>query len=168
MGPFPPPPVREIPVVTSHLRARIVGGLILALVALCSTVGCGDGDKKNTGPRVIVKGKLRDNGQPITLDTAKLPPGDAGITIEFQPLEAGAEPIPAKFDAASSSFEVRGLDGKGIKPGEYRVAVQIGPHGSVDRHKGKFAPGKSPIVRKIEGKDGDTVELDIDLTKPNP
>jgi hypothetical protein len=154
-------------VLARKLPARLAGGLTLALVVLSSAGGCGDGDKKPTGPRVIVKGKLRDNGQPITLDTSKLPPGDAGITIEFQSLEAGAEPVPARFDPANSSFEVRGLDGKGIKTGEYRIAVQIGPHGSADRHKGKFAPGKSPIVRKIDGKDGDTVELDIDLAKPN-
>jgi hypothetical protein len=154
-------------VVTHPPRARIVGGLALALVALCSAAGCGEGDKKATGPRVIVKGKLRDNGQPITLDTSKLPPGDAGIGIEFQPLEAGAEPIQAKFDAPSSSFEVRGLDGKGIKTGEYRIAIRIGAFGLEDRYKGKYAAGKSPIIRKIDGKDGDTVEVDIDLAKPN-
>jgi hypothetical protein len=154
-------------VFTRNLRTRIAGGVTLAVAVLCSAGGCGDSDsKKNAGPRVIVKGKLRDNGQPITLDLSKLPPGDAGIAVEFQPLEAGAEPILAKFDAPSSSFEVRGLDGKGIKTGEYRISVHVGAFGSPDRYKGKFEGAKSPIIRKIDGKDGDTVELTIDLAKP--
>ena len=152
---------------TRRFPARFAGGLALTAAALVLAPGCGGDDKKPTGPRVIVKGKLRDNGQPINLDTAKLPPGDAGIGIEFQPMEAGAEPILAKFDPPTSSFEVRGLDGKGIKAGEYRISVRVGPHGSTDRYKDKFGPGKSPIIRKIDGKDGDTVEITIDLAKPN-
>jgi hypothetical protein len=155
-------------VLTRQLPARVAGGLVLAVAALVPPAGCDGDKKKETGPRVIVKGKLRDNGQPITIDTAKLPPGDAGIRIEFQPLEAGAEPIPATFDPPSSSFEVRGLDGKGIKVGEYRISVHVGAFGSADRYKGKYASGKSPIIRNIQGNDGETVEVTIDVANPNP
>ena len=54
------------------------------------------------------------------------------------------------------------LEKKGVPPGKYRIAVQqFDPYPTTDKLDGKFAPGKTTIVREVNGS-----TLDIDLAKP--
>jgi hypothetical protein len=146
--------------------ARAAGCLAAVLLILPAT-GCDGG--KSKGPKVIVRGKLLNKGAPIVLDNSKLPPGDSGVQVVFHPMDGGSEVSDetATFDTVRSTFELRGLDGKGIPVGKYKVSVHIGAFGVEDQFKGKFSPQKSTIVRDVTGKNGDTVDLTIDLDNPN-
>src|SRR4051812_38725519 len=103
------------------LSPRPAAVLAAALLALLPT-GCGG------TPGVVVKGKLVYNGEPVPGTRWKLGPGDPGITINFYPLEPGPEE-QAVFDAATGTFEVRGAEGKGIRPGKYKITVVSGAWG---------------------------------------
>jgi hypothetical protein len=131
------------------------------LLILLGPIAC----KSSDGPRVIVKGKLLNSGQPVTVDFAKLPPGDPGIRITFLPQEAGGYDQPAIYHPETSTFEVSGEKGNGIKPGKYKIAVNAGAFGSKDLFGGRFDREKTPIVRDIQG--SGAIALDIDLAKPN-
>jgi hypothetical protein len=102
---------------------------ILVLSSLMLLAGCGG--SSDDGDLVIVKGKLLENGKPFVLDESKLPlpkgvtappPGSEPVRIVFIHLQS-KEQFPAKFYPESSSFEVKGTNGKGIKPGRYRISV---------------------------------------------
>src|SRR5438067_3536250 len=102
---------------------------MLFTVALL-TAGCG-GDGV---PKTVAKGKLLDKGKPFTLDMSKLalpkgataPPPGAGqgglLRVGFAS-EDGGEQIYAVVDAETGTFTVPGADGKGIKPGKYKVSI---------------------------------------------
>jgi hypothetical protein len=68
-------------------------------------------------------------------------------------------------NAQGGTFEVPGLDGKGIKPGRYRIAivgrVGISPE-TPDYFKGMFTRDKTQILRDV--KPGE--EVVIDIAKP--
>lgn len=129
------------------------------LFILClATLACGGGSGE---PVVPVHGKLTKGGQPLVLPT-NLPPGDPGILVRFASTTSKGDIFSAKIDPATGAFTVPGANGNGIKPGTYKVEVQLGPRGK-DEFKGKYAGEKTPITRTVEaGK-----EIDIDLDKPN-
>ncbi|MBN9118435.1 MAG: hypothetical protein J0I06_04605 [Planctomycetes bacterium] len=135
-------------------------GLALLVASLAGCTPAADG-------RAVVRGKLLDNGKPFALDTTKLklPPGATGLPPGSRPLSLtflaeGGEQFPANVTDAGT-FEVVGPDGKGIKPGRYKVAITAGA-GGPDYFGGKFAPDKTQIVREV--KPGE--EVVIDVAKP--
>lgn len=138
-----------------------------ALVVSFALVGCGP----KAEPKALVRGRLLENGQPFTADPARLklpkgtslPPGVQPLQIMFIPIEAGETYIATVTDPSAGKFELTGSDGKGVKPGKYKVSVQIntGP-GTPDALGGKFSPEKTTITREV--KEGE--ELVIDLAKP--
>lgn len=149
-----------------------IRGLFLTLIGLAAVAGCG---KEETKPgdvgKVVTKGKLVDNGKPFVIDaaTAKLPTGASApppgvssnsiLQITFTPADGG-EMASAKANPAAGTFEVTGVDGKGIKPGRYRVTIVAGYGGPADDvFKGKFAPGKSKLV--VDVKEGEEVVIDV-------
>jgi hypothetical protein len=138
--------------------------LALALV-IGGLTGCGGG----ADGRVTVKGKLLDDGKPFVLDKSKLklpsgatslPPGSNPLVVSFIPVESG-ETTNANVSADTGTFEANGTDGKGIKPGKYKIAVTA-TVGGADYFGGKFAPDKTQIIRDV--KPGE--EIIIDVSKP--
>lgn len=124
--------------------------------------GCGaDG-------RITVKGKLMDKDKPFVIDAANpkqtggkgTPPGTRPLVIAFYPAEGG-DMIGANVDASAGTFTVNGPDGKGIKPGRYKITVTGSP-GSPDPFNGKFTPEKTQIVRDVKPNE----EIVIDVSKP--
>ena len=142
--------------------------IVATLIALA---GC---SKKDDGPRVVVKGKLVDGAKPYVYEAPKgkgaLPPppsaGNAGtgLQIQFTPVEGGDTSF-ANFNAESGTFEVKGADGKGLKPGKYKVFLtMIGTApGGADIFGGKFSREKSQIERDVTV---DGPEIVIDVSKP--
>ncbi len=129
---------------------RIVSRLAFLAAAplfLLTVSGCG-------GPSTV-HGKLTNGGAPVTVS-------DKGvIVISFSP-EGGAGPGFGADVKPDGTFVVRGPENKGVPPGKYRIAVmQYDPYPGTDKLDGKFGPGKTSLVRDINGG-----ALDIDLAKP--
>lgn len=148
------------------VRFSIVGAAIFAALSGCSP---------DDGPRVVAKGKLVDGAKPFQYEAPKgkagapLPPpsagsGGVGLQIQFVPAEGG-DTFYAAFNAESSAFEVRGNDGKGIKPGKYKIFLTMagGAPGSPEIFGGKFNRERSKIERDVTV---DGSEIVIDVTKP--
>ena len=145
---------------------------VAAFAGLLAAFGC---SPKDDGPRVVATGKLLDNGKPYIYEAPKgkggaaIPPPSAGssgtgLQIQFTPVEGG-DTYYAAFNGESSTFEVKGNDGKGIKPGKYKVFLTVvgGPPGTPEIFNGKFARDKSKIERDIAV---DGPEIVIDISKP--
>lgn len=148
----------RIPLRPSAARPAVV------LLGLLLAVGCGGGGKEGTAEgRVKPKGRVLKNGLPLEINAAGLPPGDPGLQVIFINIgtaDAGTE-IPAQItDPATGSFELAGLDGKGIPPGKYRVAVILAPSGSPDQLKGKYDRKNTKIEKEVTGKDDVIIDLE--------
>ncbi|MBA4186598.1 MAG: hypothetical protein C0467_01130 [Planctomycetaceae bacterium] len=147
---------------------RLPQFLALAFVSLAICAGCSN--SKTDPGKVVVKGKLLDNGKPLTLEPTKanlpkgahgLPPGTAGaaiLQIVFISVES-KEQTPAQTNLETMTFEAQ------IKPGQYKIAVTakfgFAPD-TPDYFKGMYTPDKTQILRDIKGGE----EILLDLTKP--
>jgi hypothetical protein len=153
------------------------------LPALILLAGCGGSDE---GELLIVKGKLTENGKPFVLDQAKIPipkgatappPGSEGLRIVFIAMDGKKisknidtdERFPATYHAGTSTFEVLGPKGKGIRPGRYKITItadySIGggkDKESSDYFGGKFSQEKTQIIREVNSGE----EIAIELAKP--
>ncbi len=143
-----------------NVLCRALG--VVALVFLAA--GCGE---KPDG-RVVIRGKLVEGAKPFVLDTSKLklpggatgvPPGSRPLTLTFIAVE-GSDQQFAVVNLETGTFEVLG-DGKGIKPGKYKIALTAAV-GGPDYFGGKFAADKTQIVREVKAGE----EIVIDVTKP--
>jgi hypothetical protein len=113
---------------------------------------------------VKVRGRLLENGRPLVVSTASLPPGDKGIEVAFYPLHDGGlpgDPFPAVVSPGDGTFHVPGPKGRGIPPGRYRVAIRVGLPGRGDHFKDAFSAENSPVVREVDG----TKDVVIDVAK---
>jgi hypothetical protein len=151
--------------VTSAVR-RMAGacGLLALAVALISLVGCGSGSRATEKP-FAVKGRLVKSGVPIQPKTDKLPPADSGIQLIF--LRVGGQPgeeYAANVNPHDGTFNLPGLEGKGVPKGHYRIAVILAPVGGVDQFRGKYGKENSRVEKEITGKEDNLV---IDIDKPN-
>jgi len=130
---------------------------LMALGAVVGLAGCPAG-----GPaKHYVKGKLLDNGTPLKIPSAGLPPGDKGVQLTFLPLKDGqvVDTIQANVDPQAGTFDVPGPDGKGLPAGKYKVTLRVGPYGSADVYKDAFAQSKTPFNCEITGPT--TVVIDV-------
>lgn len=142
------------------------GFLAVALATACA--GCGD----SGGGRAVISGKLLDDGKPFVTDAVKLrlpkgtslPPGTVPLQITFIPEERGEMYITTITDQATGGFRLTGTDGKGVKPGKYKVGIQVntGP-GTPDALRGKYSAEKTPI--QVELKAGEEVVIDLAKVK---
>lgn len=133
----------------------------ILLMLAAAVVGCGK-PKENV---VRVKGRLTDNGQPLVVQRPEI--GLGVVKLEFWPANAdpNAEPFSANADK-EGNYTVSGLNGNGIAPGKYRIAVyQWDPYPNIDRLKSRFSLQKTPIIRDITGEPGQEVTIDIDLAQ---
>jgi hypothetical protein len=131
-------------------------------------VGCSR--TQGEGKKVLPKGRVTNGGKVIPVK-----PMVGRLQIRFYPYREGSDeklvdPQEAVVDAETGTFEVKGPEGKGIPAGKYRICVMYfdsfpPPPNKLDESdifKGKFAPGKSPIIRDIDG----SSEIIIDVSKP--
>jgi hypothetical protein len=145
---------------STSIIARLVSFALLFAVVLVFA-GCKSKDKTAEG-RTKPKGRILENGLPIKVDMAKLPPGDPGLQVTFIKIggvDAGDEVNALITDASTGAFELIGADAKGIPPGKYRVAIQMAPVGSPDLLKGKYSREKSKI--EVDIKEGEDLIIDI-------
>lgn len=131
-------------------------GGCLALSVLVS--GCGSSGV----PKVKVKGKVTNAGQPIPI---KSEGGVEMLQVIFEPMPAdgikSTEPVDPTFaivNPTTGDFEV-----PAITPGKYRICVIHFAGVGVDKLEDKFARDKSPIVWPINGGE----EIAIDVSKPS-
>jgi hypothetical protein len=152
----------------SHFAARV-----LLLFALSLLSGCGSTDD---GDVMVVKGKLLDNGKPFKLDDSKIqlpkgataqPPGTEVLRIVFISKD-DKEQFFAKYNAETSTFEVSGTKGRGIKAGKYKISItaNFSPNSrdaqNSDYFGDQFSREKTQIMREV--KSGE--EITIDVSKP--
>ena len=141
-----------------RLAALVLGPGLLA------AVGCAPASPP-TGPaagKVIPRGRVVQDGQPLRPPAAGLPPGDPGYQVVFIPLagpRAGAELRASLDPAVPGAFRVIGPEGRGIRPGRYRVAVTLGPVGGRDALAGRFGPKTSRI--EVEVRAGADLVIDL-------
>lgn len=132
---------------------------VALLFSLIFLVGCGGGDKSQP-----VTGKVLENGSPYKFNDGKpLPPGVAGVTIEFIRTDgAKGESYPVVFQATDSTFTIQTQkDRKGLPAGKYRIAISFGAGGTPGGGEGAFGRENSPLTVDIpEGKPS-SVTIDI-------
>lgn len=128
-----------------------------AIVALISVVGCG-----KSGPKTVrVTGRILLNGQPLAVTPTEAQLG--AVQLRFIELGADGAPSGPSYSANAKpdgSFNVLGIGGRGLPPGNYRIAVyQYDPYPE-DKLGGRFSDERSKIVRRIEA-DTDLGAIDL-------
>jgi hypothetical protein len=125
--------------------------LAVAGLALIVIAGCG----RNT---VQVKGRLVKNGQPYQINIQGTQPDTMSVDF-IGTIDGVTLLIPARFEPDGSSFRVVGADGRGIRPGQYKIAVlhsgYMGEGG--DRFSERFSAAKTPLTLEV------TKDLDITI-----
>jgi hypothetical protein len=149
--------------------SRVATRALLALIV--SLAGCSNANKADTG-RVVIRGKLVDNGKPFALDASKvplpkgttMPPGvsaSSALQVVFISAET-KEQFAATTNPDTGTFEVTGTDGKGIVPGRYKIAltgrIGFGPD-TPDYFGGKYTPDNTTILRDVKA--GEEVVIDV-------
>lgn len=139
------------------LRTRLFTTALIAMVVLVA--GCNKGE-----PKVLIKGRLLQNGTAYQLPNKNLPPGEPGIRVAFVALGADGKLGEARdvdYNKDDGTFTLG--DGKkspGLKPGTYRIAVTFGAFVMGPKVEG-FTKESSPLEVTIpEGKEA-TVVVDI-------
>jgi hypothetical protein len=126
--------------------------LIMVLVSFL-VAGCGSS-------RVKVSGRLTKGGVPY------VPGNNEMVRLVFSPLDPQASESRgsylANFNREDGTFKVVGTDGKGIPPGQYRIAIRVLKNRK-DLLKGAFEAKKSPFVREVTSS---TKEISLDLANP--
>ena len=152
---------RRVPTTSGSWTLGAVGLILCGLWA----AGCG-AKVPDEGPVVVVRGRLTNAGQPLTVRGRDI--GLGFVEVRFCKYRGEGNPI-APNDTfltqadASGNFQVLGRFGRGIPPGKYRIAVrQWDPYPQSDTLGGKFDEQHSPILREVAGKE----PLEIDLSKP--
>jgi hypothetical protein len=127
-------------------------GLLWLIVSLILVApGCG-------GPaRVKVHGRLVSNGQPYQVNEGDL------VRMSFVPIAAANDTktvgYVAEFNRKDSTFQVNGADGRGMAPGQYRIALQV-LRKREDLLEGAFNAARSPFLREVKNS-GDEIVLDL-------
>jgi hypothetical protein len=141
--------------IASRLSAPSAIGLVLVLS------GCGD----EFDGRAVIRGKLVEGPNPFVLDQSKLklpagatavPPGARPLAVIF--IAEDKTQFQAVVNPETGAFELPGPDGKGIRPGRYKVAITCGV-GGADYFNNKFAPDRTKVVRDV--KEGEEVVIDV-------
>jgi hypothetical protein len=143
---------RNFVAMTLYQAARFIS---LCLVLVLVSTGCDS--SKGTSP----KGKIVKGGQPLAVKSkGPIPPGTKHLVVELIGENGTSESVVVGED--NSSFTVVGAEGKGVKPGKYKLAVQFfDPDRPNDQLKGAFNTQNTKLTVTIEaGKDIGTIDLD--------
>ncbi len=129
--------------------------LLLAL----AIIGCkGAGPPK--GVSAVLKGKLTKGGQPFSAGAVS----SSYARVEVRLVPAAGGTFYSANVGADGTFQIATLDGAGLPPGKYRVAVfKWNAMGNQDELNGKFNEANTPLSREIAGNEQ---LLEIDLDKP--
>ena len=143
-----------------------------ALLAVIAAVGCSTSSNE---PSAVVKGKLVDGDKPYTFASRKVkgvapvvPPGGVAsgtaLQIVFSPVDGG-DLFFADLNGETGTFEVKGHDGKGIKPGKYKIHIELpnalpGVSDAPEVFGGKFNRDRSKIERDV-AIDGPDIVIDV-------
>jgi len=128
---------------------RVAPWLVLASLAILAG-GC--------GPRLVIpRGRLTKGGEAfrcenglavhLTFITLAATPSPAPADAAQAPTDAGAYPAEYYRDG---TFRVVGVDGKGLPPGKYRVAVQAIKQ-KKDLLEGAYGAQNSPLTCEVKG-----------------
>ncbi len=131
---------------------------LLCLFLMSMLMGCGGAPVEKT---YSVSGTITDNGDPLQVAGADIGVGMVQVLFYLQKPDGtqAEEWESAKVDAAGK-FTLLGKDGRGIKPGKYRIAVrQWDPYPQTDKLGGMFDEKNSPIIRDIS--ENTTIEIDL-------
>jgi hypothetical protein len=129
--------------------------LILAL-GLVGFAGCGPKGGQ-------VKGTL------VLPPSIKLAESDA-VQISLIPESGKDAPPPAEFTVSNLSFELKGIGGRGVPAGHYKVSAMLQPYGTADVTKRKplfdalnekYNPGKTPMTYDVTGDAVQTIKIDL-------
>ena len=146
---------------------RLLPGLLL-LLPIALSGGCGPPPEK----KVLVTGTITRGGKPLTVDQPKAGVREVKVVLEPYTDDPNllVDPQPATYDYATGKFTAIGPEGKGVKPGKYRICVYLYDPLPNDKLGGKFAEKKkkeaqaSPIVRDVS-EAGDLGPIDLDNPK---
>jgi hypothetical protein len=135
---------------------RVSLGLIFAL-GVVGFAGCGPKGGQ-------VKGTL------VLPANVKLAENDA-VQVSLIPESGKDTPPPGEFTVADMSFQLKGIGGRGVPAGKYKVSVMVQPYGGADAKRKplfealneKYNPGKTPLTYDVTGDSVQTIT--IDLTK---
>jgi hypothetical protein len=134
---------------------------LVCLIALPVLSSCG-----SENPYIPVTGKILLNGQPLAVP-AKQGPDLGAIRIEFLPNSTTGtrlEPETALYDPQDGSFFVPGRDGRGLLPGQYKIAVSqlrtIAEPRS-DQLQGKFSASRTPLQCEVRAAAENNFEFDL-------
>jgi hypothetical protein len=125
---------------------------------LAALTGCGAGE-----PRVTVTGRVTAGGKPLTFGP------EGRVEVYFTPVDAppgdlATTSVTATADA-DGRYRLAGPEGKGVRPGRYRVRVRLfDPYPLRDRLARRF-PEPSPLVCEAVADRTFDVEID-DLPPP--
>ncbi len=135
--------------------------IIAVSLVVVLLVGC----KSQPAEKVVsVSGRVTNAGAPLQVSGRDIGLGRVEIALHLVQPDGTVAP---EFESAAAdeqgNFTVRGRDGKGIKPGKYRIVVRQWDPDPTDKLDGKFSVENSPIEREV-GESDTTIE--IDLSKP--
>lgn len=126
--------------------------------ALVCLVGCNSQPQEKV---VVVRGRVTSAGAPLQVSGRDV--GLGRVEIAFHQVQPDGTPA-TEFDSASAdeqgNFNIRGRDGKGLKPGKYRIVVRQWDPDPTDKLDGKFSLENSQIEREI-GESDNTIEIDV-------
>lgn len=141
----------------SHMRRSVsFSALVLCLLVFA---GCG-GSKK--GPTI--------KGTVVLPPNVKLAENDSA-TITFAGSGEGTKQFATPINVADLTFQASGPTGKGVIPGEYKIAVRLQPYaGGKSQHKpacdainDKYSSGNSNLSYKVT--EDPEQSITVDLTK---
>jgi hypothetical protein len=110
-------------------------------------------------PMVSVNGFVNENGKRY-----KAVEGDE-VQITFLWKSDGGSEMSAMavFNNGDGSFKLMGPVGKGVPPGDYRVAIEAHPYpeGGPDRFKNQFNVKNSPLTLTVSNEPVQNIVIDV-------
>ena len=125
--------------------------------------GCGAPPEK----LVTARGKLTKNGGPLKAKAEgadrQLPPGEAGGSVSFVHADGprAGQDEPGTFNLEDGTFQIIGVEGKGIPPGKYKVVVRLGTFGSPDQLQDQFSRDNSKVEVTVPDAGADALVIDL-------
>src|SRR5262245_39000783 len=143
---------------------RISSIPLVVVLGLATVVGCTPIEPTTpAATKEKPRCRLLRNGVPLKPAAGRLEPGDNGIRVLLIPLAADDKdnkPISLLLlGDRPGTFELKGEDGRVVRPGRYRVVVSVGREGGKDELAGKYSLGNSKIEVEVKEDEDLVIEL---------